>query len=155
MVAHRDIKAENVLLDTNFNIRLIDLGLSHAFSADQPTLHTACGSPAYASPEMILGRPYTQAADIWTGELPFDQPSDVQIVLRQIVRDEPQYPDILTSSLIDLLTKTPFRAIGHKDGTEHSDLAFLDELGHDIRSVVRIPNSYPKVLPNLVILTAR
>jgi serine/threonine protein kinase len=129
MVAHRDIKAENVLLDTNFNIRLIDFGLSHAFSANQPTLHTACGSPAYASPEMILGRPYTQAADIWsagvllyamvTGELPFDHPSDVQSVLRQIVRDEPQYPDILTSSLIDLLKRLLAKSPDDRIDIEH------------------------------------
>jgi serine/threonine protein kinase len=64
---------------------------------------------------MILGQPYTQAADIWSagvllyamviGQLPFDHPSDVQDILRQIVRDEPQFPDILTSALIDLLRR--------------------------------------------------
>jgi serine/threonine protein kinase len=121
MVAHRDIKAENVLLDVNFNIRLIDFGLSHAFSQGQPMMNTMCGSPHYAAPEMILGRPYTKAADVWsagvllyamvTGALPFDDPGDIPNVLRQIVRSEPEFPDSLTSSLIDLLkrilTKTP------------------------------------------------
>jgi serine/threonine protein kinase len=53
-VVPRDVKAENALLDEHCNIRLIDFGLSHAFSADTPNLHTARGSPAHATPEMII-----------------------------------------------------------------------------------------------------
>ncbi|OHT00758.1 CAMK family protein kinase [Tritrichomonas foetus] len=44
-VAHRDLKAENVLLDTHYNIRLIDFGLSNLYTDENPYLKTACGSP--------------------------------------------------------------------------------------------------------------
>ena len=57
-VAHRDLKAENVLLDCNYNLRLIDFGLSNNFSISSPELKAACGSPACASPEMVLGHNY-------------------------------------------------------------------------------------------------
>ena len=45
LIAHRDLKAENVLLDRYNNIRVIDFGLSNQFSSSQPQLKTACGSP--------------------------------------------------------------------------------------------------------------
>jgi serine/threonine protein kinase len=121
MVMHRDIKAENVLLDAYWNVRLIDFGLSHAFTRRDPELHSACGSPAYAAPEMIMGSPYTKAADIWSagvllytmvaGELPFDDPAGVNEILIKIVSCEPIFPDVMSITLIDLLrrilTKSP------------------------------------------------
>jgi len=73
------------LLDYKFNIKLIDFGLSNIYSKDE-LLKTACGSPCYASPEMLSGNPYSGLkSDIWSvgvvlyamcfGFLPFDNPN--------------------------------------------------------------------------------
>jgi serine/threonine protein kinase len=113
-VAHRDLKCENVLLDRYNNIRVIDFGLSNQFSVVNPNLNTACGSPAYAAPEMVKGNPYTQTADIWSsgillfaivaGYLPFDD-DNIQRLLQKIVYTEAKYPQFLTPQLVDLLQK--------------------------------------------------
>ncbi|XP_053621743.1 serine/threonine-protein kinase par-1 isoform X5 [Plodia interpunctella] len=81
-VVHRDLKAENLLLDSNMNIKLADFGFSNEYSAGSP-LATWCGSPPYAAPELFEGRQYDgPRADIWSlgvvlyvlvcGALPFD-----------------------------------------------------------------------------------
>ena len=63
-VAHRDLKPENLLIDQDFNIKIVDFGLSNLFKSVE-TLKTACGSPCYAAPEMIAGKRYHGAkADI-------------------------------------------------------------------------------------------
>jgi serine/threonine protein kinase len=113
-IAHRDLKCENVLLDRYNNIRLIDFGLSNMFSDAAPNLSTACGSPAYAAPEMVLGGGYTQAADIWSagillfsivaGFLPFED-EQIQVMFRKILHEEPDYPPTLSPQLVDLLRK--------------------------------------------------
>jgi len=53
-MVHRDLKPENLLLDKDYNIKLIDFGLANA-TKDSVALSTACGSPNYAAPEVISG----------------------------------------------------------------------------------------------------
>jgi serine/threonine protein kinase len=114
LVAHRDLKAENILLDHFNNIRVIDFGLSSTFSSVHPQLSTRCGSPAYAPPEMIKGQPYTTAADIWSsgvllyamcaGVLPYDDASPERL-LQKIAYTDIVYPELMSPPLVDLLRK--------------------------------------------------
>ena len=81
-VVHRDLKAENLLLDHDGNIKIADFGFSNYYTPGGP-LSTWCGSPPYAAPELFEGKQYDgPRADIWSlgvilyvlvsGSLPFD-----------------------------------------------------------------------------------
>ncbi|KXJ13094.1 serine/threonine-protein kinase SIK2 isoform X2 [Exaiptasia diaphana] len=81
-VVHRDIKAENLLLDQNMNIKIADFGFGNYYKPGNP-LNTWCGSPPYAAPEVFEGKIYDgPQLDIWSlgvvlyvlvcGALPFD-----------------------------------------------------------------------------------
>ena len=112
-LAHRDLKLENVIIDRYGNIRLIDYGMGNAIRGDE-CLQTACGSPAYAPPEMMKGRPYGLAADIWSagvvlyalavGQLPFEDKNINKMVLK-IVQEEPAYPESMSPMLADLIRR--------------------------------------------------
>lgn len=114
-VIHRDLKAENILFDKNQNIRLIDFGLSTTlFQQSADIQRTACGSPAYAAPEIIMHDNYTESADIWslgillflmsTGRFPFDTNS-VTKLLNDIISQPIEIPSDLPPDLQDLLSK--------------------------------------------------
>ena len=81
-ICHRDLKPENMLLDNNNDLKLIDFGLSNLYYKNE-LIKTPCGSPGYASPEMLRGENYNGLlSDIWScgivlyvmlfGYLPFD-----------------------------------------------------------------------------------
>uniref|UniRef100_A0A8C0E7W0 non-specific serine/threonine protein kinase n=1 Tax=Bubo bubo TaxID=30461 RepID=A0A8C0E7W0_BUBBB len=64
-IVHRDLKAENLLLDANLNIKIADFGFSNIFTPGQ-LLKTWCGSPPYAAPELFEGKEYDgPKVDIW------------------------------------------------------------------------------------------
>ncbi|PLW41738.1 hypothetical protein PCASD_05661 [Puccinia coronata f. sp. avenae] len=81
-ICHRDLKPENLLLDKANNIKIADFGMA-AWESSGKMLETSCGSPHYASPEIVAGINYHgSSSDIWscgvvlfallTGRLPFD-----------------------------------------------------------------------------------
>ncbi|XP_071484126.1 testis-specific serine/threonine-protein kinase 3-like [Diadema antillarum] len=64
-VAHRDVKCENLLLDTRFNIKLSDFGFVRRVETGDLS-DTFCGSAAYAAPEIIRSMMYNPfKSDVW------------------------------------------------------------------------------------------
>jgi len=111
-IVHRDLKAENLLLDRGLQIKLIDFGLSSSFSENE-LLNTPCGSPVYAAPEIIKSEKYNGTkVDIWcmgiilyvflVGKLPFKAPV-IADLFEKILAGDYTIPDFLSNESKDLI----------------------------------------------------
>jgi serine/threonine protein kinase len=135
-IIHRDLKPENILFDQFGRLKIGDFGLSH-FSAIGNLVNTPCGSPCYASPELLSGHPYDgRTNDIWsvgvilfamvTGQLPWTKRNQIEL-FNQIRRGEYRIPPFLSgncSNLIQrLLTVNPSERITLSQALKHPFLA--------------------------------
>ena len=124
-VVHRDLKAENLLLDQDGNIKLADFGFSNYFTPGC-VLSTWCGSPPYAAPELFEGRKYDgPKTDIWSlgvilyvlvsGSLPFDGQT-LQDLRARVVSCQYRIPFYLSTEcehlIRALLVADPERRLG-------------------------------------------
>ncbi|XP_034672040.1 serine/threonine-protein kinase par-1 [Drosophila subobscura] len=113
-IVHRDLKAENLLLDCSMSIKIADFGFSNHFKPGE-LLATWCGSPPYAAPEVFEGKQYTgPEIDIWSlgvvlyvlvcGALPFDG-STLQSLRDRVLSGRFRIPFFMSSECEHLIRR--------------------------------------------------
>ncbi|XP_063063412.1 serine/threonine-protein kinase SIK2 isoform X2 [Engraulis encrasicolus] len=113
-IVHRDLKAENLLLDSHMNIKIADFGFGNFFRPGEP-LATWCGSPPYAAPEVFEGQQYEgPQLDIWSmgvvlyvlvcGALPFDGPS-LPVLRQRVLEGRFRIPYFMTEDCEHLIRR--------------------------------------------------
>uniref|UniRef100_A0A7N6F6W8 non-specific serine/threonine protein kinase n=1 Tax=Anabas testudineus TaxID=64144 RepID=A0A7N6F6W8_ANATE len=113
-IVHRDLKAENLLLDGHMNIKIADFGFGNFFQPGEP-LATWCGSPPYAAPEVFEGQQYEgPQLDIWSmgvvlyvlvcGALPFDGPT-LPVLRQRVLEGRFRIPYFMTEDCEHLIRR--------------------------------------------------
>ncbi|XP_055688845.1 serine/threonine-protein kinase N isoform X10 [Lutzomyia longipalpis] len=145
-IIYRDLKLDNLLLDTEGYVKIADFGLCKEGMGFGDRTGTFCGTPEFLAPEVLTETSYTRAVDWWglgvlifemlVGESPFPG-DDEEEVFDSIVNDEVRYPRFLSLEAIAimrrLLRKNPERRLGssERDAEDVKKQAFFRQIAWD------------------------
>ncbi|XP_076386057.1 serine/threonine-protein kinase N isoform X2 [Megachile rotundata] len=160
-IIYRDLKLDNLLLDTEGYVKIADFGLCKEGMGYGDRTGTFCGTPEFLAPEVLTDTSYTRAVDWWglgvlifemlVGESPFPG-DDEEEVFDSIVNDEVRYPRFLSLEAIAimrrLLRKNPDRRLGssERDAEDVKKQAFFRHIAWDDLLLRRVKPPFVPVI---------
>uniref|UniRef100_A0AAY4A6Q6 protein kinase C n=1 Tax=Denticeps clupeoides TaxID=299321 RepID=A0AAY4A6Q6_9TELE len=160
-IVYRDLKLDNLLLDTDGYVKIADFGLCKEGMGFGDRTSTFCGTPEFLAPEVLTDTSYTRAVDWWglgvliyemlVGESPFPG-DDEEEVFDSIVNDEVRYPRFLSVEAISimrrLLRRNPERRLGssEKDAEEVKKQPFFRNVDWEALLLRKLP---PPFVPSV------
>ena len=123
---YRDLKPENVLMDSKGHLKISDFGLSKILENPNDKAYTICGTPQYLAPEILENKGYDKSVDWWslgcfiyemlTGYIPFYIPKGNRInpeVFNEPINFPPGINPLATDLISQLLKTNPKDRLGY------------------------------------------